>query len=105
MFNAICVSTGKSAKATLNHCALHPVAINATLSRMANRILVLEFLFMKRSPCKNKLCGFATSESGVHVQKKTPPIEAGGAVLSKVFDYFSVATRYRTLTKSCSFFA
>jgi hypothetical protein len=46
MFNAICVSTGKSARATLTHGALHPVAINEMLKTKASAILVIEFDFM-----------------------------------------------------------
>jgi hypothetical protein len=44
-FSAICVSTGKSATATLTHWSLHPVAINEMLRTNANAILVIEFDF------------------------------------------------------------
>jgi hypothetical protein len=46
MFNAICVSTGKSASATLIHWALQPVAISEILRTTDSRILVIEFDFM-----------------------------------------------------------
>jgi hypothetical protein len=46
MFNAICVSTGKSASATLIHWALQPVAISEMLRTTDSRILVIEFDFM-----------------------------------------------------------
>ena len=42
MFSAIWVSTGKSASATLIHCALHPVAINEMLKTNTNTTLVVE---------------------------------------------------------------
>jgi hypothetical protein len=45
-FNAICVSTGKSARATLIHWALHPVAINEMVNTTASTILLIEFEFM-----------------------------------------------------------
>ena len=49
MFNAICVSTGKSASATLIHCALHPVAIKEMLKTTDSMILLIEFDFMSAS--------------------------------------------------------
>ena len=45
-FSAIRVSTGKSASATLIHCALHPVAINEMLKTNTNTTLVVEVDFM-----------------------------------------------------------
>jgi hypothetical protein len=53
MFNAIWVSTGKSASATLIHWALHPVAINEMLKTNANATLIIDFDFMSASPFKN----------------------------------------------------
>jgi hypothetical protein len=63
MFNAIWVRTGKSARATLIHCALHPVAAKEMLNTSANIIwvvdrvidvavedLVIRFRFMNASP-------------------------------------------------------
>ena len=56
MFNAICVSTGKSASATLTHWALHPVAINEMLKTKASAILVIEFDFMSAFSVVSIIC-------------------------------------------------
>ncbi len=55
MFNAICVRTGKSARATLIHWALHPVAISEILKTTASMIMLIEFKVMNASPCSS--CG------------------------------------------------
>jgi len=46
MFNAISVSTGKSANATLIHCALHPVANKEMDNTTAKTTLIVEFGFI-----------------------------------------------------------
>src|SRR5579872_6426591 len=46
MFSAICVSTGRSCKAVLIHCALHPVAASAIASARASKVLDLELFFI-----------------------------------------------------------
>src|SRR4051812_18081477 len=46
MFSAICVSTGRSCKAVLIHCALHPVAASAIASARASKVLDLELVFI-----------------------------------------------------------
>src|ERR1700686_2643077 len=46
MFKAICVSTGKSCKAMLIHCALHPVAAIAIASTRARKAFDLELVFI-----------------------------------------------------------
>ncbi len=46
MFNAISVSTGKSARATLTHCALQPVASKEKESTTAKTIFIIEFVFI-----------------------------------------------------------
>src|ERR1700680_2873844 len=46
MFKAICVSTGKSCKAMLIHCALHPVAAIAIASTRARKVFDLELVFI-----------------------------------------------------------
>ena len=45
-FSTMCVSTGKSANATLIHCALHPVATSEMLKIRDSMILLIEFAFM-----------------------------------------------------------
>jgi hypothetical protein len=55
MFKAIWVRTGKSANATLIHCALHPVATNEMLNTNINAIFVIEFDFMSASPCVDRV--------------------------------------------------
>src|SRR5580704_5980955 len=42
MFSAIWVRTGKSARATLIHCALHPVAAKEMLNTMASMIWLVD---------------------------------------------------------------
>src|ERR1700732_287477 len=46
MFRAIWVSTGKSCKAMLIHCALHPVAAIAIASTRARKAFDLELVFI-----------------------------------------------------------
>src|SRR3954465_316377 len=46
IFSAICVSTGRSCKAVLIHCALHPVAASAIASARASKVLDLELVFI-----------------------------------------------------------
>src|SRR5438270_2706967 len=46
IFSAICVSTGRSCKAVLIHCALHPVAARAIASARASKVLDLELVFI-----------------------------------------------------------
>ncbi len=53
MFNAICVRTGKSARATLIPWVLHPVAISEILKTTASMILLIEFKVMNASPCSS----------------------------------------------------
>src|SRR3954469_9775658 len=44
MFSAICVSTGRSCKAVLIHCALHPVAASAIASARVSMVFDLKFI-------------------------------------------------------------
>src|SRR3954471_21072546 len=46
IFSAICVSTGRSCKAVLIHCALHPVVASAIASARASKVLDLELVFI-----------------------------------------------------------
>src|SRR5437660_12653694 len=46
IFSAICVSTGRSCKAVLIHCALHPVAARAIASARASKVFDLELVFI-----------------------------------------------------------
>jgi hypothetical protein len=50
MFKAIWVSTGKSASATLIHCALHPVVIIEAINAVAKRHFCHEFDRIRTPP-------------------------------------------------------
>ena len=98
MFNAICVSTGKSASATLIHWALHPVVINEMLNTTASTILLIEFKFMSaflliknlfewkcglechrpRGDSRPRLSGRAQLGFAVARKTKSPSAEADG---------------------------
>jgi hypothetical protein len=103
MFSAIWVSTGKSANATLIHCALHPVAIKEMHNTTANTILPIKFDFMNASPCGYRWsdldlwneyywppgtapCAAERSSALRGPQTKSPPAEADGDSFLEIFE-------------------
>src|SRR6266516_6773917 len=61
IFSDICVSTGRSCRAMLIHCALHPVAAMAIVSSKMSRMFDLDFMV---SPCRKKVGGRWSSVVG-----------------------------------------